>query len=306
MPEPSERLTDGMLALAWSLLGGIGVASRLRHHEDWLVDPEAALMLAALLGEEDARLSDEALAWAVANADLLSRGRMKAILSRWEAVIDARAWNRFATSLRRATGGSWPGARDDNGRAAVRDRRPVPLTGSASRLGLRLRAAVGVGARAEVLAVMLTRAEREFAAGELAVFAQTTKRNTAATLQTLARSGTVRRRQRGNKACYRLTAATPWTELVGPVPAVAVAWVPLLTSLWRVSDWLRGAHPTDARVERIELRTLLERTETDWQASGLALPSRFGLPDGSGHDDLERVVELTEALSRGERTDSSR
>lgn len=82
MPEAPQRLTDGMLTLAWSLLGGIGVSSRLRHHEDWLVDPEAALMLAALVGEEDARLSDEALAWAVANADLLSRGRMKAILSR--------------------------------------------------------------------------------------------------------------------------------------------------------------------------------------------------------------------------------
>lgn len=306
MPSPVERLTDALVMLSWSLLGALGVPSRLRHHDDWLVDPEAALMLAALLGEADARLFDEALAWAAANADLLSRARMKAIRSSVGDPRNSSAWEGFATSLSRATDGSWPGAVDRGGEEVrPRQRRPAQLTVSPSRLGLRFRAAVGVGTRAEVFAVMLTRSERELIASDLAVFTQTTKRNTAAVLHVLARSGTLQRREHGNKAFYRMAAPGLWAELLGPVPAVAVGWVPLLSGLCRLRDRLHDGLPREGRVADIELRTMLEESATGWHESGLPLPPRFGVVGENPREGLERLVMLAEGLGRGERPESA-
>lgn len=219
---------------------------------------------------------------------------------------NSSAWERFATSLSRATGGSWPGAADSNEEVRARRRRPAQLTGSAARLGLRLRAAVGVGTRAEVFAVMLTRSERELVAGDLAVFTQTSKRNTAAVLHVLARSGTLQRRERGNKAFYRVAAPEPWAELLGPVPVIAVGWVPLLSSLCRLRDRLHDSLPREVRVANIELRTMLEEPATGWQESGLPLPPRFGLAGENPREDLERLVTLAEGLSRGGRPESWR
>jgi DNA-binding transcriptional ArsR family regulator len=305
MDRTSHRLTAALHSLSWSLLGALGAPSRERHHEDWLVDPEAAVILAALLREQDARLFDEALAWAVANGELLSRARMKAVLSGWASLADTSGWRRLATSLSAATGSSWPGAHDDDGQVPRRERSPVSLTGQPPRLRLRLRAAVGVGARAEVLAAMLTRPQREFLASDLVVFTQMSKRNTAATLHSLARSGAVMRRDRGNKAFYRPVSHSAWAELFGPFPDLAVGWVPLLTSVWRLSAWFDGPRTGNTRVERIELRRVLHEAESEWHESGLMLPAQVAELGDHSDAALEGWVEMIEKLSRGARDAAS-
>ena len=69
-----------LLDFLWRQWSALGVAGQARANDDWIVDPEALLLLTCTVGRHDPRLFDEMLDWLQANGWLINVMRLKRIL----------------------------------------------------------------------------------------------------------------------------------------------------------------------------------------------------------------------------------
>lgn len=261
-----------LLAFAWSAWGTLGLSSWEHHHDDWLLDPEVLALVGAIVGEADPRLREEVLDWCSRFAQLLSRTRMRSLLRLWAGTSASAVWGRFGAELSSLTGQRWPGAgaevrsvRGTSGKSSVRSDVPAAL-------GLRVRAAVGVSARAEVLTRFLANPDRSVTAADLAPVTVYTKRNVADALAALAIAGLVRRTGGRNGFRYRLVAAAPLTSLFGPLPGCAPVWGPLLSGLVTLVQRLAASEdwPPDSR--SADAHGALRSVGPALQAAAVTLP----------------------------------
>src|SRR5262249_31371950 len=147
-------------------------------------DLEALLILTAELAEADPRLRDEALDWCVCNSRFSSKPRLKQLLKL--STPEARArFSPFAATLAQHAGGSWPGdERCEPWRVRLSGKSTAPDLENPALIRLKLRALLGVDARADLVASVLPFPTRKFSAAEL-VFVGYTKRNIADALEML-------------------------------------------------------------------------------------------------------------------------
>ncbi|TAH38040.1 MAG: hypothetical protein EYC70_05290 [Planctomycetota bacterium] len=252
--------TGSALAFAWSAWTELGVSGWERRHQDWHLDPEALLLLASHLGDEDPRLRDEVLDWCISNVQLLSRFRLRSLLRAWPA--DAR-WGSFAATLAQHTGLDWPGS----GKAVPfhpSHKSRLELPGRPALFGLRLRAGLGIGARSEILAAMLLGPPRhDWSSAELARATAYTQRNVATALEAMAASGIVEARPQQNQIRYRLLQPDPWLRLFGPAPSIRHHPAALCHLVWTLHTAVPPLARATPAVRSIEARELLRRLTPD-------------------------------------------
>lgn len=118
------------------------------------MDPEELLLFTVELGDTDARLREECLDWCIRFGDVLSVDRLKALLKGRTEEARSR-FAAFAGIVQACKGPKLPGAKAvrTKFRPSGKSERPNLLGPNA--LALRLRAVMGVGAKAEVLTRML-------------------------------------------------------------------------------------------------------------------------------------------------------
>lgn len=179
----SEQLSRRLVEFCWDEWAQMGVLADARRVSRWAADPEALIVFTLEVARTDPRLFDEVLDWTLLNEGLLSVRRLRAMCTgpTDRALVDAaiRWLARQRPRARLKTPPATAGDHDilaplfhiggpvmdaDPSFAAAGLLRPALTPSRKSRtpdltapinLGLRLRAILGVGIRAEVIRVML-------------------------------------------------------------------------------------------------------------------------------------------------------
>jgi hypothetical protein len=258
---------DGLaLDLAWSLWSELGVDSAVRRHDWQAIDLEPLIIFTAHLGGADSRLRASAIDWCIAHARFASAFRLRNLADRASAATRV-SFGRFAATVRAHTKAPWPGQGDPltllhPGRIGSPDlRRP-------SLVQLRLRALVGVSARAEILKLMLADPDRPQPASTLAEDAAYGKGSVAQALDMLTMAGIVQVQPHGNRLLYRLTRPGELALALQWLPSVFPDWWPIFSIVEALTDYAHSASgppPTRTPI----LQKLLLRIDDDLRRLGL-------------------------------------
>lgn len=272
MPKASEILRDRVVEAAWSLWTGLGVPGRLDFHGEVAVDPEPLVVLTAALGDADPRLRDEATDWCIRYGAALSGSRLKNLVAKRDERVRER-FGGFAATIAAHSSIRWPGA---TGAQRFKPR-PRPRNGAfdrPSQVALRLRALVGVGARADVLLSFLAQPGIAFSAADLAVETNYSKRNIAQVLESMRLGGFVVAFSVRNQIRYRLPGALV-DQLIGqlsPMPRAFPRWTPIFRILASGIELLKEIEKSRGSTRAIEARAFAAAHREDIRTSRLPPP----------------------------------
>lgn len=248
------------LDLAWSLWAELGVEATARRHDWQAIDLEPLIIFTAQLGRSDNRLRASTIDWCIANARFASSFRLRNLADHASPATRA-AFGRYAATVRAHAKVPWPGQGDPltlfhPGRTGSPDlRRP-------SLIQLRLRALVGVSARAEVLKLMLADPDRPQAASTLAEGAAYGKGSVARALEMLTMAGIVQVQPAANRLLYRLSRPGELSQTLQWLPSVFPDWWPIFTIIEALTDYAHSVSgPPSARMAG--LKKLLLRIDHD-------------------------------------------
>lgn len=270
MPASSTLLDERITELAWSAWIEMGVSGWEQRPVRWAIDPEALLLLTAGLGDRDPRLRDEVTDWCVQYGRFLSRARLRNLL-KLESMTVRECFGELVATVNAHSGLRWPGAAEPrafqpSGKSRIDDFSAPAL------VVLRLRALLGVGARAEIIRVLLSNPGAALSAADLADAIAYTKRNTADALNGLGMAGLVSQIGVRNQLRFRLQNRDSLVALVGAVPE---QW-PRCDAMFRVLSRIReltaefdGLKPS---VRAVRARKLINLVEADLQRAGLPAP----------------------------------
>lgn len=252
----ADQVLSALARVAWRQWTGIGVTGRISPATA-PVDPEALIVLTARLGDHDARLRDAAIDWCVAAGHLVNGSRLTRIAS--EAGLHGDPdFGRFLATVGNAGGPAW-GARDV-APAPHSARGKVSLSSLAgdARLLLRLRASVGVNARADILARLLADDEAVAITNLVAAthFTRTNIDKTLAVLELAGHVEVISSRERDRKV--RLTDSSPF-RVWGRPAAPVYDWPNLFDMAMRSVEIVQIADQQPDAVFGIEARAFIER-----------------------------------------------
>jgi hypothetical protein len=271
----SQEVDRLALELAWSLWAELGLDGAQRRHDWQAIDLEPLIIFTAHLGNGDNRLRASSIDWCITNARFVSAFRLRNLAEQASATTRA-AFGRYAATVRAHSKAPWPGEGD-------------PLTllhpehiGSPdlrrpSLIQLRLRALVGVSARAEVLKLMLAEPDRPQATSTLAEDAAYGKGSVAQALEMLTLAGIVQVQPDGNRLLYRLARPAELGQALLWLPSVFPDWWPIFRVVEALSDYAHSASgPQSSRAAAVP--ALLDRIDADLHRLAIA----DHLPHGTG------------------------
>lgn len=290
--QPSDSLRDALVQRAWAQWIALGV-SAVGPAEENVIDPEALVSLTADLGDADARLRDTSIDWCIAYGRYVNTTRLRRVLD--EVGTGAQAIGEYAATVAAAGGPRWPMASDPRPGYRSRGKARLEHLDSTPRLNLRLRAAFGVNARADVLAALALRPGMAVTLADLARITRFTKRNVALTVDALALAGMLELESVGNerRVILRRQRIQPWLPTQHVEPA---DWIDRFTVGLAILRFL-GAHAsTKPNVRDIEARSLVRKLHTKIRQGALPQPDMQRLGDSFGEAFCEWVDQLTAAL----------
>jgi DNA-binding transcriptional ArsR family regulator len=266
---PSARSLQGaLLNRAWIQWAALGVHATVER-DDAVVDPEALIALTAELGDADARLRDLSTDWCVAYGRYVNASRLKQVAR--ELGTPGAALGEFVATVASAGGPAWPMATQPRLDYTRRERARLDSTTSQARLRIRLRAAFGVNARADILAALLALSSGGLNAADLARVTRFTKPNIASALDALVLAGLIEARPVGNERRFVL----PPKVLILPglrPPVPQPDWVDRFAVALEVRRLLaRGDMPTTVRA--IEARRLIDSLMRRISTAGMPIPN---------------------------------
>jgi len=297
MPPSASSLQSALLNLAWIQWIAFGVDA-VGERDDTVVDPEALIALTAELGDADARLRDVSTDWCVAYGRYINGSRLKQVAR--ELGTQPEAIGEYVATVAAAGGPAWPMATEPRPEYAKRGKARLDSARSRSRLRIRLRAAFGVNARADVLAALLAAPQSGLSVADLARKTRFTKPSTAFAVDALVLAGLLDARTVGNER--RLVLTKPGEILPGlRPPVVQPDWVARFGVALAVLRFDRQERMSPS-VRSIEARRLVEGLLARIKSEGLPEPDldAFGDPFSNALD--RWVVQLVDSLRGPSRT----
>jgi len=264
----ASSLQAALLDRAWTQWAALGVDATAEP-DDAAVDPEALIALTAEQGDADARLRDLSTDWCVGYGRYVNGSRLKQVVR--ELAVPPDAIGEYVATVAAAGGPVWPMATRPRADYRPRGKARMASASTGPRLRIRLRAAFGVNARADVLAVLLAASPRDVTVAELARATRFTKPNVASAVDALALAGLIRMHAVGNE------------RRIGLPPKVSV--LPGLRPPVPQPDWaarfgvaleaLRFANRTamSTTVRAIEARRLVEGLRDRILAEAMPMPN---------------------------------
>jgi DNA-binding transcriptional ArsR family regulator len=267
MTRLADELGGFALELATSLWSELGVDGTIRSHDRQAIDLEALILFTAWIGASDRNLRTRSIEWSIANFRLASAIRMRNLAQR-ASPSTRQSLGRFAATVNAHTNAPWPAQGKPLALLPTMPTEPPDLR-RPSLLQLRLRALVGVSARAEILRLLLAEPNRPRAAAQLAEGAAYGKGTVAQALEMLAMTGIVQMEPSGNRILYRLSRPADLRLALQWVPVAFPDWPPIFRITESLVGYARSAPPSaSARLTR--LRTLLHYINDDVQRLGMA------------------------------------
>jgi hypothetical protein len=299
-----DELNEQMLAFAWDQWAQMGMLADTGKVDRWAADPEALLLFTFELGRADPRLFDELLDWLLVNERLLSTQRLRNLAQDAEdrALAEAAlAWIASKRSLaagKRAGSKRVPNAQPASAlfRYSTREitapeqsflqhgliRSPLAASKKSSppqlerpvNFAFRLRALLGIGARAEAIRTLLGANARSLTVQQVADSAAYAKRNVQEALGSLHAAGAIEALSTGNERRYSID-KDRWAPLLALDASHLPThreWVALLGALRRIIRWL--ANPDNQRLSGYmrasTARELVEGIAPSLQAAGVS------------------------------------
>jgi hypothetical protein len=281
----------GVAWVQWSALTSAAVPEDGRAPAS-IVDPEALVLVSLAFRDDERRLADVLAGWMRQGSRLLSVRRMQTLAASYPAGAgDALAWLASvaaASGDRRWTAGGSVGSTADRGEDAPRAKPGGPLRlGSGPALMLRLRAAFGVGAKADVLTFLLG---LRGAPATLRTIAAATGYTTRA-IRTAAEEMTLAEIVDGvpGQPVEYLARHEAWAHVFGTRPPGAAReepprlppwkpWASVFLFLAGVESWARDAadHGWSEYVASSRARDLAEKHTPMLRRAGIAVPRGAG------------------------------
>ena len=268
MLRSASSLESALLNRAWSQWIALGVDAA-GEADDAVVDPEALIAITAELGDVDARLRDVSTDWCVAYGRYVNGSRLRQVVRELRTPHDAIG--EYVATVAASGGPTWPMAtrpRPDHG---IRGKARMETATSLSRLRIRLRAAFGVNARADVLAALLVAPRTGRSVADLARQTRFTKPNIASALDALILAGLVEAQVVGNER--RVSLSQKGMILPGLRPPVAQPdWVTRFGVVLQVLHFVEREGMSDL-VRAIEARRVVESLIDGIMSEGLPQPN---------------------------------
>jgi hypothetical protein len=265
------RLNDEIgglaLDLAWSLWAELGVDGRLRRHDWQAIDLEPLIIFTAYIGNIDSRLRANSMDWCIANARFASAFRLRNLAEQAGDVV-REAFGRYAATVKAHAKVPWPSLGDPLA-MWTSERVGEPDLRRPSLIQLRLRALVGVSARAEILKLMLADPERGQAASTLADAAGYGKGSVAQSLDMLTMAGIVQVQPTANRLVYRLSRPAELVDVLQWLPAAFPDWAPIFRIIEAVSEFSRISSTTPLS-RAADVQNTLKHIEQDLHRLGIA------------------------------------
>ncbi len=276
----ANSIQDALLNRAWIQWAALGVDGAVER-DDAVVDPEALIALTAELGDADARLRDLSTDWCVEVGRYVNGTRLKQVARELGTPEDAIG--AYIATVAAAGGPAWPLATHPRPGYVRRHKIRLDSATSRPRLRIRLRAAFGVNARADILAALLAASPASLNAADLARATRFTKPSIATALDALLLSGLVTARPVANERRFALRPNVQILPGLLP-PEPQPDWVARFAVALDVMRFCRRDEPstTVRAIEGRRLVTLLaDRISTedmpapDLDASGDAFATAF-------------------------------
>lgn len=266
-------ILEAATTLAWSHWTALGVSGVIAPPET-AIDPEALILLTALVADHEPRLRDEALDWCARfGKQFIAAGRMRT-LSRVLDAESAARFHVFAATANAAGGTLWP-----SGAAVPRKFTPsrksrLARLDTPQRALLRLRCMFGMTARAEILLTMLTQwhPDHHVTAAPLTELGYG-KTAIATTLDELTLAGITQRMSIGNANAYQLRRPAELRNLLEPLPLRYEHWpmrLVMLIAAVRLEEQVANKPPI---VQSVEAREFAESNRQAFARMRLEPPS---------------------------------
>jgi hypothetical protein len=296
---------DGLaLDLAWSLWAELGVDGIRRRHDWQAIDLEPLIIFTAYIGNHDSRLRANSIDWCIANARFASAIRLRN-LAQQASEVTREAFGRYAATVKAHARVPWP-SHGDPLALWTSEHINEPDLRRPSLIQLRLRALVGVSARAEILKLMLADPERGHAASSLADAAAYGKGSVAQSLDMLTMAGVLYVQPTANRLVYRLAHPGELVSALQWLPAVFPDWWPAFRVAEAIAEFARMPSTTPIASATAVQKTV-ERIEPDLKRMGIAqqLPSPTG-PASVTEFEHWALTFLSDQCGRGEAIPAAR
>lgn len=268
MQRSASSLQGALLDRAWIQWAALGVDATVGR-DDAVVDPEALIALTAELGDADARLRDLSTDWCVTYGRYVNGSRLKQVAR--ELGTPPHAIGEYVATVAAAGGPAWPMATKPRPDYARRDKVRLDAADSKARLRIRLRAAFGVNARADILAALLATSPGGRSAADLARQTRFAKPSIASALDALLLAGLVLARPVANERRFTLPPMVPILPGLRP-PVSQPDWVNRFGVALDVLRFLERADmPTTVRA--IDARRLVDPLIDRMTAEGMPIPN---------------------------------
>ncbi len=309
--ELKADLLGRLSSFLWAQWAQMGLLASPAAEDQWVVDPEALLLLSLEVGREDPRLFDEVLDWLLVNERLMSTRRLRNLahdeadralagaavswVAQWRRRDQSQApeWADAAIEAEPIfIGARTPVGRPDpaflehgflKGWVEPQRRSGQPRLDLPINLALRLRSLLGVGARAEVVRVLLCSDAPRLSLQAIAASTAYAKRNVQEAAASLRAAGVASSSTLGNEQRFELPRQR-WLQLLElERPPAHEDWPQLFRALRVLLRWLR-----DPRLEELseymlasEARQLLEAVTPDLHFAGI--PVDLVGPEGAAY-----------------------
>jgi hypothetical protein len=287
----NSSLQNALLNRAWVQWIALG-ADAVGESDDAVVDPEALIALTAELGDAEPRLRDVSTDWCIAYGRYVNGSRLKQVAR--ELGTPPEAIGEYVATVSAAGGPSWPTATKPRPGYVPRGKARLDSARSRSRLRIRLRAAFGVNARADVLAALLIGSENGLSVADLARKTRFTKPGTAFAVDALVLAGLLEAQTVGNER--RLVLSKPGEILPGVRPPIRQPdWVARFGVALDVLRFERQ-DGLSASVRAIEARRVVESLLARIRSEGLPEPdlTALGEPFSGAFD--RWLIQLVDSL----------
>lgn len=291
-----SALRSALLHRAWIQWIALGVDA-VGERDDAVVDPEALIALTAELGDADARLRDLSTDWCVTYGRYINASRLKQVVR--ELRTPQEAIGAYVATVAAAGGPAWPMSTQARADYAPRGKARLDSAASPARLRVRLRAAFGVNARADVLAALLSAPAGGRSVADLARVTRFTKPNVASAVDALLLAGLLTARVVGNERRVFLTQKGAILPGLRP-PVPQPDWV----SRFGVGlDVLRFVERDgmSTTVRAIEARRVVESLIDKIEGEGMPKPNLDAMGDEFGRAFDRWLVPLVDWLRRPSR-----
>lgn len=266
---------DHVVGMAWSLWTELGASGWTRKHSDFAIDPEALILLTAWLRDSDPRLRDEATDWCVRYGQFVSVARLKNLLMS-EGWLGSDWWTEFAATVNANSRWQWPAGDADPRVFQASQKSRIESFTRPSLIFLRVRALIGLGARAEILRLLAFESSGRLGVAQIAAQISYSKRNTAEALVGLEMAGVLWSLRVGNRLEYTVVDAGRLASLFDPRPRWAPMWIPIARVIVRLSEFLERAEDLPDSVASVECITLIRHLSLDLSLWDVAQPQLVG------------------------------